>query len=107
MTELLESEAFGTVMGGILLLGLVVLVWKAGPLRVLGELAAHAVFTFVALVVAGLILWFFAVTTIGQSLGGIATGVTLILISPFIMIAVGIVQSMLAGKKKKDDSDVF
>lgn len=51
MNDLLTSETFETVMGGLILLFLLALAIKIGPLRFIGETLAHLAFkvTFVVL----------------------------------------------------------
>ena len=108
MNEFMQDDRVATVVGGALLLFFLYLVVKLGPLRVLAEMAGHAVMNVVGIVVLILVLGFFAGTSIGQSLGGLYTGFAIILGAPVVMIAVGVYQGWRGRKNKPhDDSDVF
>lgn len=110
MSDLLNEDLVGTVLGAVVILFLIMLAWNVGPLRVLGEIAGHAAMTFAFVVFAVGTVVFFAETEIGRLLGGISTAVVLILASPFILLAGGFAWAFVARWRRKDkqsDSDAF
>ena len=105
MSDFLLSETFGTVMGGIIILFLLALAWKVGPLRVLGDILGHALATaaFIILVIG--IFLFFAETGLGQRLGGVETGLYVVFIGPFVLLAVSLLMAFLWPRKSKKQEE--
>jgi len=89
MTDIMATDMVETVMGGLILVVFLVMVWRLGPLRILGELLAHAAMNllFLAAIVG---LGMFFVTDIGQVLGGLDTWFGLVLGVPVLVLLIGL-----------------
>ena len=105
MSGFFASDTFETLMGGLILLFVLALAIKMGPLRFIGEMLAHLAFKIVFLVVAIGVLFVFIDTEISQSLGGIDTALYLIFGAPFVLIVIGIVQAWRKPKPEDDDDN--
>ena len=105
MMAFLESDTFATVMGGIIILFLLALVWKVGPLRVLGDILGHAAVTAGFIILAVLTFLFFAETGIGQRLGGVETGLYVVFIGPFVLLALSLLAAFVWPRKRSDGKD--
>ncbi|MEM1161777.1 MAG: hypothetical protein AAGJ28_12650 [Pseudomonadota bacterium] len=103
----IDNEAVKTVLGALLLVGFVALIIWRGPLNILGDLVAQVVVTVIGIVGLVVVLGFFAGTGIGAALGGITTGLVLILVASFVMIGIGVYQGNRKREEEHDDSDVF
>ena len=105
MADFFESDVFETVIGGLIVLLVIALAIKMGPLRFFGEMLAHLAFKIVFLVVGFGILILFAQTGIGGAVGGVETGLIVIIVLPFLwLIGVGI-HRLLRRKAKAYDED--
>ena len=87
-------------MGGLIVLSIIALAIKIGPLRFIGEMLAHLAFKVIFVVLAVGVLYLFASTEMGEALGGVSTGLVLVFAAPFVFLIIGLVQWML--KKKSD-----
>ena len=108
MTAIITSETSQTVLGGIIVLFVLALVIKVGPLRFLGEMLAHLAFKIIFVLLAFGVLYLFANTQMGEALGGLSTGLVLVFAAPFVFLIIGLVQWVLkrnstAGEQGVDD----
>ena len=109
MTEFLASDAFETIMGGVIVIFVIALAIKMGPLRFLGEMLVHFIIKVVFVILVFGLLFLFARTGIGEKLGGVGTGLVVLLGLPFVWLAVSLVRAWLmrspASDAKEAESD--
>ena len=110
MAEFVASEAVATAMGAGILSFLLVFALKIGPLRFLGEMLAQFAFQALFLALAVFVLFLFATTGIGEKLGGIETGLIIVLTTPFVLLVVSLVRAWLkrssaSGSKEAESDD--
>ncbi len=104
MNEFLTGDTFGTIMGGVIILFLLVLAWKVGP-------RGQGLFRFSFGIENGGqvdaavgVFLFFAETAVGQRLGGVGTGLIVILVGPFVLLGASLL-AVILGPRKKSDRD--
>lgn len=102
MPDFLNSEVFQTAMGAVILLFILVLALKIGPLRFVGEMLAQVAINILFIVIAVGVLFLFAATEIGQSMGGVGTGLIVVLALPFILLIVSLAQSWRKRHSNQD-----
>ena len=105
MAEFFDSDVFETIIGGVIVLVVIALAIRMGPLRFLGEMLAHLAFKILFVVMALGLLVLFAQTGIGQALGGVGTGLIVIFALPFLwLMGVGL-HGWLRRKPDASDQD--
>ena len=105
MIDFMTTDTFETIMGGLIVLFVVALAIKMGPLRFLGEMMAHLVIKIGFVVMAFGVLLLFANTGIGEALGGVGTGLIVVFAAPFVLLIGAGMHALMRGSPNAGSKD--